>query len=454
MSNARALALALALMAVSCRGTKGSGDPNESVSPQASQEPAPVANVIASGAVTATSDAGTPAVPMRSDVALNVDTIPREPREMARDLREAKEALLRETRDAGADGAPAATNAGKIPRDPTRESRELAGYTLNAVLRVSDAPAPYKAPEVVSAALDTARKKTEPRLVVDLSQTRARVLLASSGFVLPPETELRSRVDRYGHLVIVPKERAYRVVAPGSMRAVLAERRLDVAPISIADVTSSGEGPKRLSYATRRVEVVNRVAKATFELATLKEAGDGGALVCRLLLDLMAAPPSTPVCAPDEVPLHVEFAWTTKGVFAFDVVALTRRTDLGVADLAAPPLLAFTSSPFPAQPAESLLTRAEFAALRTGPVDVPTDAREKKDAEAPPLEGGLVVSNASDVLRFVWLDGAPVAWVLPRRREHLQGLHKGRYSVAWRTFLGDTFDSAQTINVPGRIEIE
>ena len=105
--------------------------------------------------------------------------------------------------------------------------------------------------------------------------------MLAGGFLLPQGTELRARVDRYGHVLIMPAEDAYRVAEPGALRALLSERRLDVAPVSPVDVVSGGEGQRRLNLRTRRVDLATRAAKATLELSAFRDAGDGGALVCR-----------------------------------------------------------------------------------------------------------------------------------------------------------------------------
>jgi hypothetical protein len=247
-----------------------------------------------------------------------------------------------------------------------------------------------------------------------------------------------------------PGEESYRVVEPGALRALLGERRLDVAPLSHADVVASGEGTRRMNMRTRRVDVATRAAKATMELATLRDAGDGGVLVCRLLLDLMSAHPGATACATDEVPLHAELRWTTQGSLQFDVVAVNRRLDIPVGEIAAPPQsLAFTSSPPPALPGETLLTRGELASFRTAPVETPL----ARDAQAPSPESGLVLTDSTDELRVAWLDGVAVAWVAPGGRESLPSLVRGHYLLQWRTFLGDAWEQPEALTVPGTSDL-
>lgn len=410
-------------LACGCRGA-AVDPPGATTSPQANAQPAPLANVPTAAGETATSnagsDAGPPPEPLRSDRALTADS----PREIVREL---------------------------AAKDPRNDPKELGGYAMQAVLHSGEGPPAAKGPEVNTQAIEAARRKLEARLAIDASQTRAR-FVPSGGFVLPQGTELRARVDRYGYVLLAPGEDAYRVAEPGALRALLGERRLDVAPLSPAEVTSAGEGARRLNLRTRRVEVSTRAAKATLELATFRDAGDGGALVCRLLLDLMSAPPATAACASDEIPLHAELRWTTQGALAFDVTSIVRRLDLPAGELAAPPSTAtFSAAPLPGSWGEALLGKAELAALRSAPVELPPP--QGRDAQAPPPESGLVLVNSSDELRVAWLDGVPVAWVAAGGRVPLPSLQRGRYVLQWRTFLGDAWEPPETVNVPGVGEV-
>jgi hypothetical protein len=407
----------LAALACACRGASTDSQ-GTAASPQASAEPAPLANVTAATATTTAdlgADAHAPVEAMRGDRAVPADS-PREAQPLG----------------------------GKEPR---ADSKELSGYTMQAVLRSGEGPLPPKSPEVNLPAIEAARRKLEAKVSVEASASRARMVL-SGGFVLPQGAELRSRVDRWGHLLMLPQEDGYRVIEAGALRALVGERRLDVAPLSPAEVTTPGEGARRLNLRTRRVDVATRAAKTTLELAAFAGAGDGGGLLCRFLLDLMGAPPSTAACGTDEVPLHAELRWTTQGGMVFDVTSITHRADLAVADLATPPATAsFEAQPVPASGGEVLLPRGELAAFRTAPVDVPPTG--PRDAQPPPPDAGLVLVNASDELRMAWVDGAPVAWVAPGARVALPSLLRGRYTVQWRTFLGDSWDAPEQAVVPG-----
>jgi hypothetical protein len=237
-------------------------------------------------------------------------------------------------------------------------------------------------------------------------------------------------------------------VAPGALRALLGERRLDVAPLSSAEIGAGVEGTKRVGYPTTRFVVTTRAAKATFELAEIKDAGDGGTLLCRAFLDLMSAAPQTQLCASDQVPLHVELRWATRGGLVFDAASVTKRSDLDAHELAAPPGdRSFTAAPLPNEPSQILLSKSELASFRTVAVESASGAGA--DAQAP--AAGLLLVNSSDVLRVATLDGVPVAWLAPGVEESLANVVHGHYVFEWRTFLGEA-DAPQTITVPGSTE--
>lgn len=393
---------AIVLGVGSCRTPPSSseGTPDATASPQASAVPAPLAiapTSTASAAIAVVPEGGPPPVPMRGDVALGADVL----------------------------------------------SRETVGYTLSAVMKHGDVSGPLRAPEVNAAGLDAARKKTELRLAIDLTASRMRVSLLGTGWVLPPETELRARSDRFGHVVVWPGAATYRPLAPGTLRALIGERRFDVAPITPADVVVREEGGKRIGIRTRRVEVSTRAAKATFELGKLPDLGEGGVLLCRMLLDLMNAPPSTVLCGEGELPVRAELRWTPRGSIAFELTGtLKREKELPLTALLVPPSgAAFEAAPLTAAGVHATLSPPEITALRTGPVDSPPGAHGNTE--------GLVVANGTDQLRVLHIDGIAVAWAAPGAKDLVPGFQRGRYIVQSRTFLGETFEPPSMQTVPG-----
>jgi len=413
----RALARSLAatgLLVSACK--PGPGPTPETsdaqASPQASAVPAPLvvatATVASATAVVVSPEGGPPPTPLRGDVAL--------------------------------------------PADPLGRDVSV-GYSLSAVLRQADVPGPLRAPEVNAAGLEAARRKTELRLAIDLVPTRMRAVFLGSGWVLPSETELRARADRYGHVVVWPGQSTYRPLAPGALRALLGERRFDVAPMTPADVLVKEEAGKRIGIRTRKVEVSTRAAKATFEVGRLVDLGEGGVLLCRMLLDLMDAPPSSAVCGDGELPVRAELRWTGHGSIGFELTGVLRKADMATTPLLVPPVsAAFAPARLPAQGLQAMLSPVELAAFRTTAVDVPLPpgAPPGSPGGLPPGPGDtLVVSNPADQLRVLHVDGIPVAWASPGARDALAGLLRGRYVVQWRSFLGETLEVPVTQTVPG-----
>ena len=101
-------------------------------------------------------------------------------------------------------------------------------------------------------------------------------------------------------------------------------------------------------------------------------------LLCRALLDLLNAPPSTPACGYDEMPLHVELRWATKGGLAFDATSLVRRTDLAALEMAAPPVASSFAQPSLPELGAQALDQC---------IHVLTDEVRTRNVEAADLQG-------------------------------------------------------------------
>jgi hypothetical protein len=418
--------LTAALLAAACKGVTSSATdtPDARESPQASAQPAILAvapTTPASAQPNTNTEGGPPPAPFRGDEILNHDSLTKEP----------------------------------------------IGYTLSAVFRPNDVIGPLRAPEVSTQGNDAAKKATELRLAIDFSPTRMRVGLVGQGYVLPPNVEIRARADRYGHVILWPIDPeghlSYRALAPGSMRAVLGERRFDVAPIAPAEIQLREEVGRRISIRTRRADVTTRAAHASFEIGKLDSAGEGGVLLCRLLLDLMNAPPGTPICAFDELPVRVELRWTNNlgGSLVFELTGALKRNDVPIASLLVPPSSAnYSPTPMTASGFTPMLTQAELLALHSVDVDVPptpVPGAPPPSPNSPPapvvVDPVLAVFNPSVELRVLYLDGVPALWAAPNARGELRGLHRGRYVAQWRTFLGDSVETAVTQSVPGSTEV-
>jgi hypothetical protein len=332
----------------------------------------------------------------------------------------------------------------EIPPD-TLSSKETAGITFTAEWRWLDAPAPPKANEVHAEGLAAARKLTALRTQVSLGESgRLRLVFDGRAFPLPLGTELRSRVDRLGHALVFPGATEYRPVPPGALRALFGDRRLDVIPLVPGELTPHGNVPARGGQTARRVDVVSRMGTLTLDLERVVDAGLGGPLLCRALVELVEVDPSSSVCVPFEVPVRAQMTWAGGGTLLFEAGDLSKRTELSLGDLSCPPpSSSLAATVVPPLTSGLLLTREDLAAFRTRPIDV------GPAAPGAPAEG-LLAKNATDSIRYLFLDGVPVVWLMPGAEQLLPGPLKGRYVAQWRSFLGDAIDPARPLEIPGR----
>jgi hypothetical protein len=272
-----------------------------------------------------------------------------------------------------------------------------------------------------------------------------RFTLTSPVFPLPQNSELRARSDAYGHVLVWPDGSSYRVLIPGALRAMFTERRADVSPLVGARVTDRSKGGL-LGFVTERLQISTAAGKLILEQARPGGVGTAGGLLCRLLVELISAEPSTPACSDDLLPLRAEYQWREGGKLAFEVTTITRRAELPYGLLYVPPAAAEPKvGELPPATTGVLLSRDDLARVRVKPVL----AVPPKDA---PGEGVLAV-NRTDTLRYLLLDGLPIAWVVPRSERYVIGPPHGRYSVSWRDFFGSALEPAKTVQLPARLVI-
>ena len=416
--NARLLIASLIVLCA-CK-PDGPQKPDASESPQAAAEPA----VLVAGTLNQGGFAGGGG--LRPKAAMRVDQAP--PREPSwTESREAPRTIR-------------GSDAGAVRQ----------GLSFIAHLRVEDTAPPSR--EANATAIETSRKRLDLRLDGFAESAHLRITLGSPGFLYRWGTELRARADLLGAIVVTPVEEdatsPFRVVPHGALRAVLGERRFDVAPLSNAVVKETSEGSKRFSQRTRRVDVAARAGRATIDLLHIHDLGEGGALLCFMLLDLLAALPNEIVCKVDEIPAYAEIRWTSRGGLLFEIDTIERRAEQSIE---VPPSRSRFEPGAPTPIASSLLlTRVELAALHTVAIDVPP---QSSDAAALPAEGLHVINN-SDELRVLFIEGVPVAWLQAGAHLVIPALLRGRYVVEWRTFLGEGRSEPKSIVVPGVLESE
>ena len=330
---------------------------------------------------------------------------------------------------------------------PEGELRAAPGLSLEARFRWLDAPTP-RMPESSADAIGKARDKTAFEVSVDLSSLgRLRLSFAARAYPFPPSTELRARDDRFGHVLIWPTGGTYTPLAPGTLRAALADARVDVAPLSEPSVSLAGGG-SMLGFPTQKQRLENSIGRVELEQTAVPTAGSAGVLFCRLLLELLSVGPESPACRQEWVPLRAEFDWASGARFELEVTKLTKRTELPVESLAVPPSGSEARrGELPGPPFVALLEDRELADFRVRPLP-PAD---KSDPAAPKL--GLVFQNRSDGPRYLVVDGVPIVWLRPGTEWLVSGLKPGRYTVQARDFFGAESTPPKTLELPVRFTV-
>ncbi|NOU30825.1 MAG: hypothetical protein HOO96_23245 [Polyangiaceae bacterium] len=395
--------LAAFVLLAACKAPGLTDVPDAGSSPQASAVPAPlstVSSVDASASFAGGADAGPPPSNQRADLAM--------------------------------------------PTDVVTFGKDSVFYTLSATVRGADMPPPARAPEINVALVEQAKKKNEARLTVDLGSGRMRVGFEGAAIPLPEGVELRARSDRYGHALVFAGGSRYRTLGPGTMRTFFGEGRYDAMPSLGSTVVTSGAMGWRLGMRTRSVEISTPLGRLSMELGRVADLGDAGGLVCRLLAEWVDASPTSAPCLDGELPLRAEVRWAGRGAVQFEVQRLTRRTDLGVAQLACPPAGAtFSVYELPTALSRPFYSESELAQFHQI-VDVPLD---------PTAPKGLLLVNHTDAMRLALVDGVPIAQVAPQSRLLVTGLARGHYQLQWRTFLDDAPELPLTVTVPGKSEL-
>lgn len=330
---------------------------------------------------------------------------------------------------------------------PESELRAAPGLSLEARLRWLD-PLPARSPEGNADALARARDKTGFELSIDLSSLgRMRIGFASRGLPFQPGADLRARDDRFGHVLLWPGLDSYTPLPPGTLRAALAETRVDATLLSEPVVAAAGSG-NLIGIATQRQRLENGLGRVELEQAVAPAAGSAGALLCRFALELIGVGPESSACRPEWVPLRAEYTWASGARFELEVTKLTRRAELPIDGLAVPPSSAAPRrGELPVPPFIALLEERELGELHSRALPPP----EKPDPNAPKL--GLAFQNRSDVPRFLLVDGVPVVWLRADAEWLVTGLKTGRYTVQTRDFFGAEASPPKLVELPARLNV-
>jgi hypothetical protein len=356
-----------------------------------------------------------------------------------------------------ADAARAGSSPAAGPPRPWREDealpgdslgpRETAGATLSAQFVWFDVPGPPPVPELDAGVVRSLAQRTALKLEVDLAPAgRMRMAFLSPGFPVPERTELRTRRDAFGHLLLWPDGESYRVLPPGTLRALLGEGRADRMALVAAQPLTQGTGTW-LKLTTLRSRLIGPLAELTLEQSEIAGLSSGGELLCRMLVEIAGIQPAAAGCEPELVPVRAEYQWRQGGRFAFHVISITRRHELPLSRLLVPPPgTVFRPHEYPRSATRLTVGEDLLRRLRS------------KDDRAPPGSAkpgapaqGLVAINHSPLLLAMLVDGVAVAWIPPGTEVVLPSLRAGRYAVAWRDFWGTKTHSLGVLQLPGRV---
>jgi hypothetical protein len=339
--------------------------------------------------------------------------------------------------------------------DDVVSGRDSLGTTLQARWRWLDVALPSRLPEANAEALERIRDGLSFDFDIELTTTgRMRIVLAADTFVLPRGSELRARLDLFGHAMVWPDRSKYSILAPGSLRALFNERRSDVVPLTRPKPTPLGSGEAQ-GLPTERQSLVTPHGRLEIDQTHLVGSGFGGILLCRALVELLATHPDSTICAPEMIPLRAEYSWADGGRAAFEVFKHARSAELAPEVFALPPARAvFGRAELPAEVPPPLVTDEELGRFRLRPV-ARTETKDKKDKAdkrvGPAVKEGLLVVNRGELSAYLLIDGIPVLRAAPRSDDYSLPLMAGTYYAAARDFLGTVTLSQSVVSVPARL---
>jgi hypothetical protein len=329
--------------------------------------------------------------------------------------------------------------------DPPPHDSGATGTRLFARLRWLDLPPFPRLPETNPEALARLRDSLSFELKVELSPAgRLSMSFASDAFVVPQGSEIRSRLDRFGHLLFWANGSRYTVLPAGTLRALLTERRLDSAPLVKPKLAALGTGTQ-LALPSEKLELSTPLGRLVLE-EVLLNVGASGKLLCRVLAELIAADPSSNACERPLTPVRAELFTRAGGHLSFEVHKLERDRPLE-ARLVPPPDTLFQPSELPEREPDLVAGEERLRELRLRALP----RSEKPEPGAP--KQGLLVQNRSDVLRYLLIDGAIAARIPARAELHLNALLPGKYAIVTLDFLGDDATPLRIVDLPARVAV-
>lgn len=283
---------------------------------------------------------------------------------------------------------------------------------------------------------DDRRPVSAPKVLATVApHGRALLEIGGAGLSLPKGAQIGARADLLSYVLLWPEGARYRILPQGTVRALWAERRADVTPLAAPSKVEPQPPGRFQAIATRRELIDGQLAQLALEQVDDADAGLGGPLVCRWLLELagLLATPTGP-CRPDSVPVRADFTWKSGGKLELHADEL-KRVVLALDALRVPPPRAVFDREHLPLADKALLGDEAIARL------VPDAAPSSSAAAAAPP--GLLARNDEYVYRQLLIDGVPVALVAPRAEVALRTLPSGVHSIAWADLLGSPVQARQ-----------
>jgi hypothetical protein len=323
-------------------------------------------------------------------------------------------------------------------------ARDAVGATLEAEWKAGDWPGPFTTPESDRERLNELRNATRWLLRIDLAASgRMRLSLNGRGFALDSGTELRARLDLFGHFLVWPSETRYRPLTPGTIRQLFEDGRADVGGLVPLQAKPAGSG-RLLEWETERASTSTAIGQLTIERAPSLSVGTAGRLVCRWLVEFINGDPASDLCLDDAVPLRAAFEFPSGGKGEFVVMRVIRKQEFAASSISVPPMGATVN--LAELPRGAQVSGQSLALIRSRPASFVT---------GKPLSAGvgLLATNHALGLRALLVDGVVAAWLWPGEERSIPELLPGTYSVAWRDFLGVSREQPASVTVPAHVSL-
>ena len=345
-----------------------------------------------------------------------------------------------------------AEDLGKEPRrtlvaidDAGVEPLASEGVVLAYEVQLGEAGFAARMGDTPAVTLEALRRRAHTALAITASGSRVSFAVEGPRFLIPPGTEVRAQGDHAGYALVQVAERRYAEAPEGLWRSLLAEGRVDVAPLRVPDEPEPpAKAPPGVLAApgARRVTLASKSATLALTLVASPEPSRWGATAVQVFAEIAGLATGTAWVGDGEWPSLAEVRWANGRTLRFVAGPRQARSVEASELLAAPGGFKRERPRLPAPSARAFLGPQDLAQLRGAPV------------EGPPAEGStLWLVNRDVAPRVVLLEGVPVGWVAGNQSLALEGLRPGRYAVRWVSPLGELDSGDGVAAAPGVVTL-